>query len=59
MKWFVQTSEKKKTPGKKKASSLKRDPAPKNFVPQRWLPIVFPNGELNRPAYAVCVARQL
>lgn len=56
MEWLAQANG-----GKKQALSAmgKIGEAPRGFVPQRWLPVVFPKGELNRPAYAVCVARQL
>ena len=32
---------------------------PRAFVARRWLSLVFPNGELHRPAYIVCVAHSL
>lgn len=32
---------------------------PRAFVPRRWLSLVFPGGELHRPAYIVCVAHLL
>ena len=50
IKWLVRTS------GKAKESWGE---IPQDFVPKRWMAVVFPNGMLYRPAFMVCLALQL